>query len=299
MPDYPDYDDASEYDDSIYEDNYAGDFGVYDALYDEEEADYVARDIVEYPEFNFDDERPMTEFIPFSEFFHLTDEDGNVMMTYQALGEMAQMTGKLLVFWEKRAAAYHLEEQDPAPVGVEVGDDYPSLIFGGLNLYQLEVELRDGLRSYSVMKLELLLGGKEEVMKLRQIVDNISNFVKRIIVASVGNSLPRPMPYPVINTILSFLLPVRGAVNIGLLATTDDSKEGERNDMIGLHLLMAKVFDLVKMIMFNIETYSVVLDPSSLKEMLVEKFESLVARVTSTEFQISFEWLDIKDSGGE
>jgi len=299
MADYPDYDDASEDDDSIYDDNYAGAFDAYHALYDEEEADYVARNIVEYPEFNFDDERLMIEFDPLSEYFYLRDEDSNVMMTYQALGKMAEMTTKLLVFWEKRAAAYHLEKQDPALFGVEVVDDYPSILFGGLNLYQLEEELRDGLRSYSVRKLEMLLGGKEEVTKLRQVVDNISNFVKRIILASVSNSLPSPMPYPVINTILSFLLPVRGAVNIGLLATTDDSKEGERNDMIGLHLVMAEVYDLVKMIMFNIEAYSIVMDPSTLKEMLVVKFEVLVERVKRTELQISFEGLDIKDSGGE
>ena len=144
----------------------------------------------------------------------------------------------------------------------------------------------------------MLFGGKEEVMKLRQVVDNISIFVKRIISASLGNSLPCPMPYPVINTILSYLLPVRGAVNIGLV-TNDDSKEGERNDMIGLYLAMAEVFDLVKRVMFNIVVNTIVMGPSTLKETLVEKFEDLVERVTSTELQISFEGLDIKVTGSE
>jgi len=285
MSDYTDYDDASEIDDSIY-------------LYDHVEADYVTWGI-ENPEFNFDDERPMCEFNPHSEYVYLEDEDGNIMMTYQALGKLADMTVKLFVAWEKRAAVDHFERQDPSLLGVEGEDDSPPMFFGSnLNLYQLEMEQRNDLRSYSVRELEMLFGGKEEVMKLRQVVDNISIFVKRIISASLGNSLPCPMPYPVINTILSYLLPVRGAVNIGLV-TNDDSKEGERNDMIGLYLAMAEVFDLVKRVMFNIVVNTIVIGPSTLKETLVEKFEDLVERVTSTELQISFEGLDIKVTGSE
>jgi len=299
MSDYSDYDDASEYDDSLYEDNYAGTFGGYDDLYDDvmEEAGYDAWDI-ENPEFNFDEERPMFDFDPFSEYFDLKDESDNVMMTYQALGELADMTAKLLSAWEKRAAVDHIERQEGhTPMGVQ-GDDYSPLLLG-LNLYQLELEERSDLRSYSVWKLARLLGGNEEVKKLKQVIENISNFVKRIILTSVGNSLPRPMPYPVINTILSYLLPVKGAVNIGPV-TTEDSKEGERKEMERLYLAMAEIFDHVKVIMFNIEPNTLVTEPSITEKiaMLVGKFEVLVATVESTQFQVSFEGLDIKDNRG-
>jgi len=301
MSDYSYYDEASELDDSIYEDNYAGAFGGYDDLYDDvmEEAGYDAWDI-ENPEFNFedDDERLMFDFDPFYEYFDLEDESDNVMMTYQALGELAEMTAKLLAAWENRAAVDHEERQEVnTPRGVQA-DDEPLLLLE-LNLYQLEKEGRSELRSYSVWKLERLLGGNKEVMKLKQVVDDIANFVKRIIFTSVGNSLPYPMPYPVIKTILSYLLPVKGAVNIGLV-TTDDSIEGERTDMERLYLAMADVFDHVKVIMFNIEPNTLVTEPSitEKKEMLVGKFEVLMARVKSTQLQVSFEGLDIKDIGG-
>ena len=183
-------------------------------------------------------------------------------------------------------------------MGVHVDDIYHRLL--GLNLYQLEEKERSELRSYSVWRLEMLLGGKEEVMKLKQVFDSISNFVKRIILTSVGDSLPCPMPYPVINTILSYLFPVKGAVNIGLV-TADDSKEDERKDMERLYLAMAEVFDHVKVIMFNCEPNTLINEPSitEKKEMLVEKFEVLVARVTSTQLEASFEGLDMKDTGSE
>jgi len=293
MSGYSDYDDASEYDDSNYEDDYAGAIGGYDD--DMEEAGYDAWDI-ENPEHDFDDERPMFEFAPFSEYFDLVNEDGDVLMTYQALGKLAEMTAKLLVVWEKRAAVMHIEKQDPTPLDIEGDDDDP--LFQGLNLYQLEVEKRSDLRSYSVRRLEMLLGGKEKVMKLKQVVNNISNFVKRIILASVGNSLPSPMPYPVINIILSYLLPVKGAVNIGLV-TNDDSKEGERKEMKRLYLVMAEVFGHVQVIMFisgpitiEFSTYHQYITEEI--ELLVEMFEVLVERVKSTGLQISFEGLDIK-----
>jgi len=300
MSDYSDYDDASEYEYSSYEDNYAGAFGGYDDLYDDvmEEAGYDAWDI-ENPEFNFDEERPMFDFDPFSEYFDLKDESDNVMMTYQALGELADMTAKLLYAWEKRAAVDHIERQE-GHTPMDQGNDCSPLLLGlNLNLYQLELEDRSDLRSYSVWKLARLLGGNEEVKKLKQVIENISNFVKRIILTSVGNSLPCPMPYPVINTILSYLLPVKGAVNIGPV-TTGDSKEGERKEMERLYLAMAEIFDHVKVIMFNIEPNTLVTEPSIIekKEMLVGKFEVLVAIVESTQLQVSFEGLDIKENGG-
>jgi len=304
MSDYSYYDEASELDDSIYEDNYAGAFGGYDDLYDDvmEEAGYDAWDI-ENPEFNFedDDERLMFDFDPFYEYFDLEDESDNVMMTYQALSELAEMTAKLLAAWENRAAVDRDDRQKGhTSMGVQVDDESPLFLLDlNLNLYQLEKEGRNELKSYSVWKLERLLGGNKEVMKLKQVIDNIAFFVKRIIYTSVGNSLPYPMPYPVIKTILSYLLPVKGAVNIGLV-TTDDSIEAERKDMDRLYIAMTEVFDHVKVIMFNIEPNTLVTEPSltEKKKMLVEKFKVLMATVQSSQLQISFEGLDINNIEG-
>jgi len=258
------------------------------------------------PEFNFDDERLKFEFNPLSEYLHLKDENGNVMMTYQALGKLAEVTSKLLVAWEKRAAAVHLGRQDPYTI--RLNDWVLSVVmvnhYNSLNLYQLKMEERNDLLSYSVRKLEMIFGGKEEMMKLREVVDNISNFVRRVMIASVGHSLPCPMSYPVINTILSYLLPVRGAVNIGPVSN-DDSKEGEREDMERLYLAMTEVFNHVQEIMF-IEPITVDVEASIYHqyiteqiELLVEMFQVLVERVKSMGLQISLEGLDIKDTGTE
>ena len=119
MSDYHDYDDDSEYDDFSVEDIYAGAYGGYDDLYDDvvEEAGYDAWDIVN-PEFNFDEERPLFEFDPFSEYYDLSkDESGSVVMTYQALGELSEMTARLLQAWEKRStSAVHSESPDVSEV---------------------------------------------------------------------------------------------------------------------------------------------------------------------------------------
>jgi len=307
MSDYSNYDDGSDYDDSVDEDNYAGALGGYDDMYDDDdvmlEAGYDAWDFVR-PEFNFDDERPLFDFDPFFEYFELKDESDNVMMTYQALGELAEMTVNLLVAWEKRAAADHLVRQDYTLLSVE-GIDDQLLLRGldhyqfqpqGLNLYQLEMEERRYLRSNSVWKLEMLLRGSEEVKKLKQVFDRICHFVKRILLAILGNCLPCPMPYPVLKSILSYLHPVKGAVNIGLVRT-DDSREVERKDMESLYLAIAEVFDHIKVLMFNIQPNTLITEPSIIekKDMLVEKFEVLLETATSTQLQISFDGLDIKD----
>ena len=233
----------------------------------------------------------MFEFDPRAEYLDLQvgKEDDDVM-TYQVLGNLADMTLKLLASWEKRAAAYHLKKPDPTPLGVEVGKDY-WLSSRGLNLYQLTMEERNDLRSYSVWKLEKIIGGKDEVKELKQVSKNISYFVKRIILSIVGNSLPCPLPYPVISNILSYLLAVKGAVNIGPV-TTDDSRMGDKYDMVELYFAMVDVYERVKRIMFvgapNTIFYSILWK----NERLAEKFEALVVRVTSTELQISFEGLD-------
>ena len=103
MSDNSDYDEDYEYEDLSDEDS------SYDEdLYD----DYGASDI-ENPEFNIDEESPMFEFDPFAEYFGLKDESDNVMMTYQALLELSEMTSRLLQAWEKRSTTAHSERPEP------------------------------------------------------------------------------------------------------------------------------------------------------------------------------------------
>ena len=247
----------------------------------------------ENPEFNFDDERPLFEFDPRAKYLDLQvgKEDDDVM-TYQVLGKLADMTLKLLACWEKRAAAYHLKKPDPTEQNrIELWGFKAFWQSRVSNLYQLKMEERNDLRSYSVWKLEKIFGGKDEVKESKQVSKNISYFVKRIILSIVGNSLPCPLPYPVISNILSYLLAVKGAVNIGPV-TTDDSRMGDKYDMVELYFAMVDVYERVKRIMFvgapNTIFYSILWK----NERLAEKFEALVVRVTSTELQISFEGLD-------
>ena len=117
MSDYSDYYHDSEYDDLSDEDNYAGAYGGYDDMYDDvmEEAGYDAWDIEnENPEFNFDEEGPMFKFDPFTE--------GDNVVTYQALGELSDMTTRLLQAWEKRSTSGDSESERPDLSEVS---DYP------------------------------------------------------------------------------------------------------------------------------------------------------------------------------
>ena len=97
-----DYDEDDEYED----------FSDEDSDYDDQYDGYDAWNI-ENPEFNLDEESPMFEFDPFAQYFDLKDESDNVMMTYQALGELSEMTSRLLQAWEKRSKTAHSERPEP------------------------------------------------------------------------------------------------------------------------------------------------------------------------------------------
>jgi len=279
--------DNSDYDEDYVFEDLSDEDSSYDDLYD----DYDAWDIENPdPEFNLDEESPMFEFDPFAQYFDLKDESDNVMMTYQALGELSEMTSRLLQAWEKRSKTAHSER--PEPDLSEVCLQYQNLV----HLYQLEEEERRNLRANSVWMLKRLLGGQEEVMRLKEAVDNIFIFSKRIILAILESSLPRPMPYPVMNTILSYLLPVKGAGNIGLVSNDEEAKVVERKDLAELYLALAEVHDHVQMIMFS--TDPLVYEPSNMNEkktILVEKFEIMVATVNNFQLQLGFEGLGIEE----
>ena len=119
-------------------------------------------------------------------------------------------------------------------------------------MYQLEVDERRDLRTHSVWNLKRALGGHAEVVKLKEAVDNIFNFSKRVLLSILENSFPRTMPYPVIITILSYLLPVKGAGNIGLVSNDEAKQVEERENMVQLYFALAEVYDNVKGIMFDL-----------------------------------------------
>merc|ERR1711872_341136 len=140
----------------------------------------------------------------------------------------------------------------------------------GLNLYQLEKEDRVELRAFSVKKLERLFGGRSEVFKLKQMVDKIGVFVKRVMMTILGNSLPCPVPYPAMSMILAYLLPSEGAGNLGQVSINETDIAVEREAMLELYLSMAGVFYYMKVIMFNVEPETLSAEPS-----IVEKKRSL------------------------
>merc|ERR1712142_47899 len=92
-----------------------------------------------------------------------------------------------------------------------------------------------------------------EVFNLEETVDQIGVFVKRIMMTILGSSLPCPMPYPVMNMILAYLLPGEGAGNLGQVSINETDMEVEREAMLRLYLSMVEVFLYVKVIMFNTE----------------------------------------------
>ena len=134
-------------------------------------------------------------------------------------------------------------------------------------------------------------------MKLKEAVDNIFNFSKRVLLSILENSFPRTMPYPVNNTILSYLLPVKGAGNMGLVSNDEAKQVEERENMVQLYFALAEVYDNVKGIMFDTEPLEAEVSMMyKSKAILVENFETLVAAVDSSQLQLSFEGLGIEET---
>jgi len=286
MSDYSNYS-VSDYDEASDEDNYAGAYGGYDDLYDDviEAAGYDAWDIYD-DEFDFDEERQMFEFDPFAEYFALAEENSNtIVMTYQTLGKLAEMTFSLLEAWNRRSE-------------LSVGEDQNSInsFQLALNLYQLEPKERDELRVYSVLKIGRLLGGSEEVLELKRKVGEIVNLVKNVMMRILSACLPCSLPYPVMSLVLSHLVSVEGAAKIGQVVVDDEIKVQEMKIMDELYHAMADVFDHLKVIMFNIEPNSLASEPSLLekKSKLQEKFQLLENTVKSSHLGLRFEELEIE-----
>jgi len=266
MSGYSDYD-TSDYDDS--------DDEVEDAVYDVWNID---------PEFEYDDEWPIFDFDPFSEYPWPYHDSDKIMITYQALSKLSENTSKLLEAWIRRSESvpstdlHHLDED-----------------CDGMNLYQLELEDRVALRAFSVKKLERLFGGRAEVLKLKQMVDKITVFVKRVMMTILGSSLPCPVPYPAMHIILAYLLPGKGAGNLGQVSIDKNAVELEREWMKQLYLSMAEVFGDVHDIMFYCDLDESVSEPPLVEERrsLEESFSFLVTKVKDSELQVSIEGLEI------
>jgi len=297
MSHYFDYDEALLDDHRSDEDNYAGSFDDYDYLYDDlMEEGYDAWEI-EIPEFDPDEEWPMFVFNPFSNYCGFRDDSGKIIMTYQALSLFCENTSKLLEAWAKRSELVpNLPESQDSSVPAPSSDhDVVDVLKLGLNLYQLEKEDRVELRAFSVKKLERLFGGRSEVFKLKQMVNQIGVFVKRVMMTILGSSLPCPVPYPVMSMILVYLLPSEGAGNLGQVSINETDIAVEREAMAQLYLSMAGVFDHVQAIMFNIEPKTLPAEPSfvEMKKHLEESFSVLVTKVSDSELQVCLEGFEI------
>merc|ERR1712098_587510 len=228
------------------------------------------------------------------------DDLDKIMMTYQALSLLSDNTSKLLQALAKRSELVpDLPEGPdslvPSPLSLSDEDILYWLFPCPLNLYQLELEDRVKLRAFSVKKLERLFGGRAEVNELKQMVDKISVFLKRVMMTILSSSLPCPVPYPAMNTILAYLLPGKGGCNLGQVSINETDMEVEREAMEQLYLSMAEVFDYVKVIMFNIEPNTLVTEPSIVEKRrnLEENFSVLVTKVSDSELQIFIEGLEI------
>ena len=250
-------------------------------------------DVLTTHEFNFDQDRPMFEYDPFTEYSDLKVESDKVMMTFQALGNLAEMTARLLKAWEKRAKAGHSKRQDL------IAEKFRSYT-RTLNLYQLGDDERRDLQAYSVWHLQQVLGGSEEVMKLKEAAVQISKFVNGIILALLEKSFPHTMPYPVMTTILSNLLSVKGAGNLGLVSSIDEGKEVERKTMEEIYLPMADIFEVAKEVMFYTDPMDTYETESSIiyierQAIIGRKFEMLVSTVNSSQLQIRVDGMGVKD----
>jgi len=272
MSDYTNYavSDASDedsfgyvyYDDSFYDDD--------DIYYD---------DVIE---FDFDEERRMFEFSP-------VENSDSIVMTYQALAQLAEMTVSLLDAWKRRSEQSVHEYKD-----YESSDRIECLKVG-LNLYQMERKDRDELRAYSVWKIEKLLGGNGKVLELKRQVGKIVNFVKNVMMRILSTCLPCSLPYPVMNLILSHLLCEEGVAKIGQVAVEEGIKVEEIRNMDELYNAMAYMFYDFQYIMF-IPNLLLEIEPSLFekKVKLIEKFHLLESSVGSTQLELGFEELEIE-----
>ena len=91
--------------------------------------------------------------------FHLNDPGGS---SYQIVFIKTEMLSKLLGAWQKRSKGNLQGEFSDA--------EYSDM---NVNLYQLEEEDRANLQSLSVRKFLEVMGGCEEVVKLRETIDQI------------------------------------------------------------------------------------------------------------------------------
>merc|ERR1719420_1423954 len=101
----------------------------------------------------------MYEFDPFAEYFGLKDESDNVMMTYQALIELSEMTSRLFQACEKRSSTAHSERAEPDLSEVCLQNQTR---YNLVHRYQLEEEERRYVRANSVWMLKRLLGDSEQ-----------------------------------------------------------------------------------------------------------------------------------------
>jgi len=264
------YDDGSDYSDENESDSDSSD-----------ESDFSDEEI---PECDFDEETYLKEYDPSNVDSHFM---GDLPITYQFLLELAEMTSQLIGAWKKRsAAAENIKEKYQFRFS-------PHVV--GVTLYQLDPQDRQKLRNNSVKCLKSIFGDKEEILRFEAEIVKIVKFLKKTLLflleSCLPSHLPHPtalqstaLPYPVLISILSHLLAVKGVAKLGLVTKEEESRWMERNNMDHLYHYLADVYDNIKNIMFRVQAMSDSMksDWGLRKDELIRSFKHLAEIVNSS-----------------
>jgi len=210
-----------------------------------------------WPDFGEDDDTHLGVFNPYRKM--------NKSLTYQYLLDLSDLICQLLSAWKK----WQLASEN---LNIQLRDDFNPF---GLNLYQLELEDRDELRTRSVAKFLCLFGGQEqELRKFESEVHQLGRFFQACILDILRRCLPSCLPYVVLRSIHSYLMTGKtGHDNIGLV-TRDPSRLTEEKLIGELHEIMADTYHHLKIVLFNVnETSESSFDQK--RSNLVAKFQSL------------------------
>jgi len=173
-------------------------------------------------------------------------------VTYQSLLELTEKTSQLLSFWKKWSPE---ALQDDIKL-----KDYEQLQFSRLaciwmNSYRLNPRDRPefslNFRIFLLGKFVTVFRGVEEVSSFEDEIGEIVKFLKKTLLDILGRSFALPLPYPVLISIFSHLIAVKGLGNLGLVTIKLRWIEVEYMEM--LHASLTGLCENLKGVMFNTE----------------------------------------------
>ena len=195
---------------------------------------------------------------------HIKDP-GRGKISYQAILQLAEFTGKLFDVWKKRVVGARES-------GTEVKNFVP---FHGLemNFYQMSPKKREKLIKYSVDKLLDIFESEEEIERFKDCIFKVEKFTKMCIFNILENCLPISLPYPVLRIVTGHLLAVNGLDQMGQVT----EQNMERKCMEKLYYCLADIYKHLKVLMFNTDRQWH--NGSPLYTLAVQKREDLLSRL--------------------